>query len=115
MRPYHPVNKIMTLSSRDIREYLAPKGLLRATDNVGNPILAYLDATGDAKGVSVDLSYALAERLDVPIELKVFKTARESVETVASGDADVGFFAVDPERGANIAFTEPYVVIEGCY
>ncbi len=29
--------------------------------------------------------------------------------------ADVGFFAIDPKRGATIAFTAPYVLIEGCY
>ena len=29
--------------------------------------------------------------------------------------ADVGFFAIDPARGADIAFTAPYVLIEGSY
>jgi polar amino acid transport system substrate-binding protein len=29
--------------------------------------------------------------------------------------ADIGFFAVDPLRGADVAFTAPYVLIEGCY
>ncbi|RAR54590.1 extracellular solute-binding protein (family 3) [Paraburkholderia unamae] len=29
--------------------------------------------------------------------------------------ADLGFFAVDPLRGETIAFTEPYVLIEGYY
>ncbi|MBV9889318.1 MAG: transporter substrate-binding domain-containing protein, partial [Rhizobacter sp.] len=29
--------------------------------------------------------------------------------------ADVGFFAIDPQRAADVAFTPPYVLIEGCY
>ena len=29
--------------------------------------------------------------------------------------ADIGFFAIDPQRGAGIGFTEAYVLIEGCY
>jgi polar amino acid transport system substrate-binding protein len=29
--------------------------------------------------------------------------------------ADIGFFAIDPVRGADIAFTAPYVLIEGYY
>ncbi|NYS41955.1 transporter substrate-binding domain-containing protein, partial [Pseudomonas syringae pv. actinidiae] len=29
--------------------------------------------------------------------------------------ADFGFFAIDPIRGEQLAFTEPYVLIEGCY
>jgi polar amino acid transport system substrate-binding protein len=37
------------------------------------------------------------------------------VEAVASEAADIGFFAIDPGRGAGIAFTAPYLLIEGCY
>jgi polar amino acid transport system substrate-binding protein len=37
------------------------------------------------------------------------------VEAVASEAADIGFFAIDPARGADIAFTAPYVLIEGSY
>ena len=94
----------------------APHGVLRASINLGNPILAGTDpATGQARGVSVDLATALAERLAVPLELVVFKTAGNSVEAVTQERADIGFFAVDPARGAGIGFTAPYVLIEGCY
>ncbi len=94
----------------------APLGVLRASINLGNPILAGTDpATGQARGVSVDLATALAQRLGVPLELVVFKTAGHSVEAVTEEQADVGFFAVDPLRGAGIGFTAPYVLIEGCY
>jgi polar amino acid transport system substrate-binding protein len=95
---------------------LAPRGVLRASINLGNPILAHVDAaTGEAGGVSVDLARALAQRLGVPLELAVFKTAAASVEAVTSEQADIGFFAIDPLRGAGIGFTAAYVLIEGCY
>ncbi len=45
----------------------------------------------------------------------MFDTAASSVEAVATGKADFGFFAIDPIRGADIAFTAPYVLIEGYY
>jgi polar amino acid transport system substrate-binding protein len=94
----------------------APTGMLRAAINLGNPILAGSDpATGAARGVSVDLARALGESLGVGVELLTFDTAGKSVEAVAQERADVGFFAVDPLRGADIAFTAPYVLIEGCY
>jgi polar amino acid transport system substrate-binding protein len=94
----------------------APTGVLRASINLGNPILAHADpATGAAGGVSVDLARAFAERLGVALELKVFKTAAASVDAVTSGQADIGFFAIDPARGAGIGFTAPYVLIEGAY
>src|SRR5687768_16390416 len=95
---------------------LAPTGVLRATINLGNPILASADpATGAARGVSVDLAQRLAACLDVPLELVVLKTAGEAVTEVTYERADVGFFAIDPVRGAGLAFTAPYVLIEGCY
>jgi len=34
---------------------------------------------------------------------------------VTDEQADIGFFAIDPLRGEGIAFTAPYVLIEGCY
>jgi len=100
----------------DIVSAFAPTGVLRASINLGNPILANTDpATGAPCGVSVDLAAAFAERLGVPLEPVVFKTAAASVDAVTNGQADIGFFAVDPVRGAGIGFTAPYVLIEGCY
>lgn len=94
----------------------APTGRLRASINLGNPILANRNpATGQPFGVSVDLAQRLAQRLGVEIELVVFDTAGQSVDAVRNGTADVGFFAIDPLRGDGIAFTAPYVLIEGCY
>ncbi|HVK32578.1 MAG TPA: ABC transporter substrate-binding protein [Burkholderiaceae bacterium] len=102
--------------SADLVAAIAPTGVLRASINLGNPILAHADAsTGAAGGVSVDLATALADRLGVPLELVVFKTAAVSVDAVTNEQADIGFFAVDPVRGAGIGFTAPYVLIEGCY
>jgi polar amino acid transport system substrate-binding protein len=94
----------------------APTGKLRASINLGNPILANKDAaTGQPAGVSVDLARGLAERLGVGIELVVFDAAGKSVEAVAQEQADIGFFAIDPLRGQSIAFTDAYVLIEGSY
>ncbi|WP_175166359.1 ABC transporter substrate-binding protein [Paraburkholderia fynbosensis] len=92
-----------------------PTGRLRASINLGNPILAGKDAFGAPSGVSVDLARAFAETLGVELELLVFDSAGKSVQAVSEERADFGFFAVDPLRGETIAFTEPYVLIEGYY
>ncbi|MCF1444171.1 ABC transporter substrate-binding protein [Ralstonia nicotianae] len=94
---------------------LAPTGALRASINLGNPILAGLDAQRQPAGVSVDLANALAQRLGVALELVVVDAAGKSVDVVSQEQADVGFFATDPRRAASIRFTEPYVLIEGWY
>ena len=94
----------------------APTGKLRATINLGNPILANLNpATNQPFGVSIDLAHELAKRLGLDLALLVVNGAAKSVAALNEGSADVGFFAIDPLRGAEIAFTAPYVLIEGCY
>lgn len=98
-----------------VRSALTPTGKLRASINLGNPILAGRDAEGHPCGVSVDLAGALARALDAELELVVFDAAGKSVEAVAAEQADFGFFAIDPVRGQQIAFTAPYVLIEGYY
>ncbi|KND57468.1 putative extracellular solute-binding protein [Candidatus Paraburkholderia schumanniana] len=104
----------MTLSFSLLNAF-APTGTLRASINLGNPILAHRTDGGEPGGVSVDLARELASRLGAPVTFTAFDTAAKSVETVTNEAADIGFFAIDPLRGAGIAFTAPYVLIEGCY
>ena len=110
-------NKRLTVTlSAAIARSFTPAGKLRAAINLGNPILAGKDAgTGAPVGVSVDLARGFAERLGVEVEFVVFDNAAKSVEAVKNEAADIGFFAVDPLRGDGIAFTAPYVLIEGAY
>ena len=94
----------------------APSGTLRASINLGNPILANKDAaTGEPVGVSIDLAREFARRLGVAIELVVFEKAAASVDAVKNEKADIGFFAIDPARSEGLLFTAPYVLIEGSY
>jgi polar amino acid transport system substrate-binding protein len=101
--------------STAVLQAFTPQGRLRASINLGNAVLAGRDAAGEPKGVSIDLAREFARRLGVQAELVVFDTAGESVDAVAGEQADIGFFAIDPKRGEHIAFTPPYVLIEGCY
>lgn len=94
---------------------LAPTGTLRASINLGNPILANRGTDGQPFGVSIDLAQGLGRLLGLGVELLVFETAAQSVAAVTQEQADFGFFAVDPARGAGIHFTAPYVLIEGAY
>ena len=93
---------------------LAPGGVLRAAINLGNPVLAQGTAAAPA-GVTVDIARELGTRLAVPVRLVCFDAARESFEAMAKGDADICFLAIDPARAAEVAFTAPYVVIEGVF
>jgi polar amino acid transport system substrate-binding protein len=93
---------------------LVPTGVLRAAINLGNPVLA--SGTPSAPGgITVDIARELARRLGVPVELVCFGAARESFEAMVAGRVDICFLAIEPAREAEIAFTAPYLVIEGVY
>jgi polar amino acid transport system substrate-binding protein len=95
---------------------LAPTGKLRAAINFGNPVLAAKDpATGEPRGVSVDLARELARRLRMPLEMVTYAAAGRVVDGLQAGEWDVAFLAIDPARAVDIGYTEPYVVIEGAY
>jgi polar amino acid transport system substrate-binding protein len=93
---------------------LAPEGALRAAINLGNSVLAGGSAE-DPTGVTVDLARSVAARLGIGSSLVCVDAARKSVEALHAGLVDIAFLAIEPEREAEIAFTAPYVVIEGVY
>lgn len=102
--------------SPDLVRELAPTGRLRAAINFGNSVLAQPDpAGGPPRGVSGDLARELARRLGVGIDYVTFDAAGKVFEALKQGLWDIAFLAVDPVRAAGIAFTAPYVVIEGVY
>ncbi len=98
----------------DLVTDLAPTGTLRASINLGNPVLAQGSAA-QPSGVTVDIARRLGARLGIPVELSCFGAARDSFVTMVEGRADICFLAVDPAREARVAFTAPYAVIEGVF
>jgi polar amino acid transport system substrate-binding protein len=106
----------MRVPSAAVIADLAPSGKLRAAINFGNPVLALKDpATGEPRGVSVDLSRELARRLGVAVELVLYDAAGKVSGDARTGAWDMAFLAIDPDRAVDIAFSPPYVVIEGAY
>ncbi|MFY7959027.1 MAG: transporter substrate-binding domain-containing protein [Elsteraceae bacterium] len=98
------------------RDEMAASGVLRAAINTGNPVLAKPGVDGgDPTGVSVDLARELARRLDLPVTFIAFDTASRVFEALDNGAWEVAFLANEPERATKIAFTTPYVIIEGTY
>jgi polar amino acid transport system substrate-binding protein len=93
---------------------IAPTGTLRASINLGNPVLAHGTPAAPA-GVTVDIARELGSRLEVPVELVCVDAARKSFEAMTTGRADICFLAIEPAREAAIVFSAPYVVIEGAF
>ncbi|MCD5972659.1 ABC transporter substrate-binding protein [Pseudomonas quasicaspiana] len=94
---------------------LAPDGVLRAAINFGNPVLAQQAADGSPQGVSVQLAKALAEELGVRLEMVTFDAAGKVFAALEQAAWNVAFLAIEPVRAEQIAFSDPYVAIEGTY
>ena len=98
----------------EVARELAPTGRLRAAINLGNPVLARREE-GSVRGISVDLAGRLAERCGLPLDLLPYDAAGRVAADARADTWDVAFLATDPVRAADIAFTAPYLVIEGAY
>ena len=93
---------------------VAPTGTLRVVLNLGNPVLA--QGTSDApRGVTVALAQELAGWLRVPLHLECVAAARDAYAAITDGRVDLCFLAVEPAREEGVAFTPPYVLIEGVH
>src|SRR3954463_5277717 len=98
---------------------LAPTGTLRVGIGVG-PVSSAFWATRDAasgepRGVTVDLGKALAERLGVPVAYVVFGSSGELANAAETGAWDVAFMPVDDERRQKLAFGPDYVLFQSTY
>jgi polar amino acid transport system substrate-binding protein len=94
---------------------LAPSGRLRAAINFGNGVLVQKASDGRAVGVSPDLAVALGRHLNVPVDFVTFPSAGETFAAATTGVWDIAFIAIDPQRAETVAFSPPYVIIQGAY
>src|ERR1043166_4636716 len=104
----------MSTVSPDVLQDLAPTGTLRASINLGNIVLAQ-GTPDNPSGVTPALARELAKRLGVPSKLTCFDAAGKAFDAMKAGEVDIVFLAIEPVRAAEIEFTAPYVIIEGCY
>ncbi|HEX6209664.1 MAG TPA: transporter substrate-binding domain-containing protein [Methylomirabilota bacterium] len=106
----------MTDITPAVRADLAPTGTLRAAINYGNFILATKDrATGQSRGVAIDLAQDLARRLGGPLEIIAYDSVAVMGDAAPSGVWDIAFLGSDPKREALMSFTPAYLEIEATY
>jgi polar amino acid transport system substrate-binding protein len=98
------------------RSELAPTGTLRVGINYGNFLLVNKDpASGEYRGIAVDLSRELGRRLGIQVDLVPFETAGKLADAVKAGAWGVAFLGNEPQRASEIAFSPAYLEIEAGY
>jgi polar amino acid transport system substrate-binding protein len=91
---------------------VAPTGTLRAIYLAGNPAQAVRDASGEVRGVAIDLARDLAKRRNVPLALIPGANPAAVIDAVAKGEADIGFVAFAPERAGAVLFSQVYMLVQ---
>ena len=99
-----------------VRAELAATGTLRAGINYGNFILATKDrATGESRGVAVDLLQEVGRRLGVPVAIVAYDSVAVMGDAAPTGAWDIAFLGSDPAREALMSFTAAYLEIAATY
>lgn len=91
---------------------LAKDGRVRAAYLASNPAQAVKDpATGQARGVVVDLARELERMHGVTVTLIPLANPQAVIDAVRIGEAEIGFVAYNPERAGPVEFSQPYLVV----
>ena len=94
---------------------LTPTGRLRVGVNLGNFLLVQRNADGSVRGIVPDLAHELARRLGATADLILYEKVGDVAAGAKTGAWDVAFIGAEPQRAADIDFTEAYVEIEASY
>ena len=95
------------------RAILAPTGSLRVGVYAGSPTSLVRDpASGEARGISVDIGRELARHLGVPYEQAEFPRLAAVLDALKAGQVDFTITNATPTRAAEMNFTAPLVELE---
>ena len=106
---------IQTSPTPEMRQALAPTGKLRV-GFLSAAIYAMKDpATGELKGVAVDLGRELARRIGVPFEPVLYPSPAATINAAKSGELDVALMGINSDRATAVDFSAPYMEVEQTY
>jgi polar amino acid transport system substrate-binding protein len=110
---------VTDLAAEDAARDIAPTGALRVAVAVG-PAASTFWATrdpnsGKARGVTVELAKAAAERLHVPLQLVEYQNSGEIAAAASKDGWDISFMPADAEREKFVDQGPSYVVYESSY
>jgi polar amino acid transport system substrate-binding protein len=106
---------MQTGASPETKAAVAPTGKLRVAF-ISTAIYATKDpATGELKGVAIDLGKDLARRVGVPFDSVVYPNPPALIGGAKSGEFDVALTGINAERATALDFSAPYMEVEQGY
>jgi polar amino acid transport system substrate-binding protein len=91
----------------------APGDTLRVAYLATNPAQAVKDpATGELRGVAIEMARELARRQNRALELVPSPNPQAVMDAVQNGQADIGFVAFNPERAGPVEFSQAYLLVQ---
>ena len=103
-------------ASPETKAALAPTGKLRVAFLSPAPLYATQDpATGEFKGLAVDLGRELSRRAGVPFAPTGYANVPALVAGARAGEWDVAFMGINAERASVVDFSAPYMEVEQGY
>jgi polar amino acid transport system substrate-binding protein len=109
----------MTQPDPALLHELAPSGRLRLALAMAPSPTAFFaakdPASGEPRGVTVELGRAMAQALGVPLDLVPFPNSGELTAAAATGAWDITFMPKDAERAQQVDFGPAYSVVESTY
>lgn len=102
--------------SPDAQKAVAPTGKLRAGLLLGDATQVTRDpATGETKGVGLDLGAELARRMRLPYEPVLYQSIGALLDGGKAAGWDVAFIGFTPERAKEWEFAAPHLEVEFGY
>jgi polar amino acid transport system substrate-binding protein len=102
-------------ATSDPKTALAPTGKLRVAFLLGPIYATRNSATGELKGVAIDLGQELARRIGVAFEPVGFVSLPEVIAGAKTGAWDVALMGINAERAEAMDFSPPYLEVEQGY
>jgi polar amino acid transport system substrate-binding protein len=97
----------------EVRQALAPTGVLRVGVYPGSPTSWVKDPqTGESVGIALDLGKALAQQINVPLQVIEFDRVAQVLDALKAGKVDFTFTNATAVRAKDMDFTAPLVRLE---